>query len=192
MKITPRNELDKISFSLIAIDALLFLFLGFVLFFGAPMFIFVFFHAGQRGRQVETSEAEMDILSKIYYGKDGFQAIWIITGIFFGIVFSVLMTLRKINKSHLVSIELIDNRMLLGYLSINGKASTKEIILTANCLKFNFKKSTDDADANIEIIERQSGKRILSTSKSKYWEFKYDSQKLHKLYDCLKEMKFVN
>lgn len=192
MIIKSRNKLDKFSIPVIFIDLLLYLFMGFAIFYGTPLFVFVMFHAGKRkGGNVDVSELETDILSKIYFGRDDFTATWIILGLVLGLIFSVLITLRKLTKLHLISIELKDDKMILHYCNILGRENKKEIIMIPNCIKFKFKNETETADTVIEIIECQSGKRILSTNKNKYWEYKRDSQALIELFEFLKIKKYT-
>lgn len=190
MKISSRNKPDQLNIVHVAIDFLLYLFLGGLLFFLGPLFIILFIHSGRRSRH-EISDVEANILTYLYDKKLGIVGLWIGLGAIFGVLFAILMVIRKLRKLHLTEIVVRENDLMLTYVSLNGKTAVKEIPLTEHSIKITVQKDTDDADPCIEVLEATSGNRLLSTKKSKYWEYKHDSKNLLDLRDELKRRNFL-
>lgn len=175
MRVICRNEPDAVNVLVLTIDFLLYFILGFLIFFIGPLFILIFLSRKNKG---EVSQTEMDIITYIFDSKKGNTAGWLIGAIFFGVALALVLITRKIKKRHLVYLELNDEFLLLGSQNLKGEKSVQELNLQESRFSIQIIKGTEESDPIFELKELNSGRILLSTLKSKYWDYKYDIKKL--------------
>ncbi|TNE53964.1 MAG: hypothetical protein EP338_09400 [Bacteroidetes bacterium] len=191
MKITPKAKVEQAHIVLLILDFLLFFFLGFVLFLAGPFFLIIRLHL-HGAKHSAPNKFELGLLGQIYDRNDGILNVWIIGALLFGILFSSFMVWRKLRKPHLIAIDLEGTNMLLQYQTLSGKHSKKEIGLQENSIRYIFKNATENSEAIIEFIDVKSQKKLLSTKKSKYWEYKHDVKSLQELRDYLNKLNILS
>ncbi len=94
----------------------------------------------------------------------------------------------RLKKFHVYSLELKDHFLHLTFLNLLGRESIERINVFENKFRIVNLKETRESDRGICIYDNKNN-IILSTEKSKYWNYKQNKRKLEELVRLLEELK---
>ena len=101
---------------------------------------------------------------------------------------AIIICAIRLKKFHLYSLELKDHFLHLSFFNLLGREKTEKINLFENKLRIENLKETRESDRGI-CIKDSYNSIILSTEKSKYWNYRQDKRTLDELARLLMEIK---
>ncbi|MFZ1616188.1 MAG: hypothetical protein WAT41_02425 [Flavobacteriales bacterium] len=101
---------------------------------------------------------------------------------------AIIICYVRLKKFHLYSLELKDHFLLLTFFNTLGQEKTERINLFENKLRIENLKETRESDRGVAIKDSYNNV-VLSTEKSKYWNYRQDRRALDELTRLLKEIK---
>ncbi len=103
-------------------------------------------------------------------------------------IMAIVICYTRLKKFHLYSLELKDHFLSLTFFDSLGREKTERINLFECKLQIEELKETQKSDKGI-CIKGSYNNIILSTEKSKYWNYRKDKRTLEELIRLLREIK---
>jgi hypothetical protein len=104
---------------------------------------------------------------------------------------AIIICYVRLIKFHLYSLELKEHFLDLSFSNQLGRERTERINLFENKLRIEELKETQERDRGICIYDSYNN-IILSTEKSKYWNYRHDKRTLDELARIITELKEIN